>query len=271
MQQVEDASTPGLPAGNGRVAVLSARNISKAFGPVRALHAVDFDLFSGEVVGIVGDNGAGKSTFIKVLAGALSPDTGAVFVDGKQVHFHNPIDARQAGIETVYQELAVISLLDIESNLFLGREITAGGPFRILHILNKRAMRRKAIEDISTLKIGIKSVRQSVGTLSGGQRQGVAVARAVSWSRKIVIMDEPTAALGVKESRGVVELIKRVRDHGVAVILITHNMPQVIEVTDRIFVLRHGTHVGTVVTATTNMEQVVRLITGAEVHTRKSD
>jgi fructose transport system ATP-binding protein len=268
MQQVEDASTRNMTDSARGAPVLEAFGISKAFGPVQALRGVDFALFPAEVVGIVGDNGAGKSTFIKILAGALTPDAGRIAIDGRAVTFHNPLDARRAGIETVYQDLAVVPLLDIAANLFLGREEIVGGPFSFLHILNKRAMRRHAMENISVLKIGIKSVRQPVGTLSGGQRQGVAVARAVAWSRKIVILDEPTAALGVREARGVLELIKRVRAHGVAVILISHNMPHVFEVTDRIFVLRHGAHAGTVRTADTNMEQVVRLITGAEVFTR---
>ena len=246
--------------------VLEARGITKSYGAVQALRGVDFYLNPGEVVAIVGDNGAGKSTFIKSLSGAVAPDTGEILIDGTPVHFRSPLDARRAGIETVYQDLAVVPLMDIESNMFLGREVTAPGPLGFLRILNKRTMRRQAMENIATLQVGIKSVRQPVGTLSGGQRQGVAVARAVSWSRKIVIMDEPTAALGVKESRGVEELIKRVRDQGIAIILISHNMPQVFDVSDRIFVLRHGAPAGTVRTVETTMEQVVRLITGAEVH-----
>ena len=265
MQQTQDAVTPTRAAGRP-APVLEAHGISKAYGPVQALRGVDFALYPAEVVAIVGDNGAGKSTFIKTLSGAELPDAGRIAVDGRPVHFGSPIEARRAGIETVYQDLAVVSLLDIEANLFLGRELVLPGPARFLRILNKRAMRRRALEHIATLRIGIRSVRQPVGTLSGGQRQGVAVARAVSWSRKIVIMDEPTAALGVKESRGVLELIKRVRDQGVAVILISHNMPHVFEVSDRIFVLRHGTHAGTLRTAESSMEQVVRLITGVEVH-----
>jgi len=260
LEKEPSAATPrGQP-------VLEARGVSKAYGAVRALHSVDFQLYAGEVVAIVGDNGAGKSTFIKILSGAVIPDTGAVLVDGKPAHFRTPLDARRAGIETVYQDLAVVPLLDIETNLFLGREMTVRGPFGLLRVLDKRAMRKRAMENIATLQIGVKSVRQPVGTLSGGQRQGVAVARAVSWSRKIVIMDEPTAALGVKESRGVQDLIKRVRDQGIAIILISHSMPQVFDVSDRIFVLRHGAHAGTVRTVDTDMERVVRLITGAAVH-----
>jgi fructose transport system ATP-binding protein len=264
MQQTQVINRTGT---NGRGGVIvEAHGITKSYGPVQALRGVDFSLYPAEVVAIVGDNGAGKSTFIKVLSGAVIPDSGTIAIDGLPVRFHSPIDARRAGIETVYQDLAVIPLLDIEANLFLGREVVMPGPLGLLRILNKRAMRKQAMQNIATLRIGIKSVRQPVGTLSGGQRQGVAVARAVSWSRKIVIMDEPTAALGVQEARGVLELIKRVRAQGVSVILISHNMPHVFEVTDRIFVLRHGAHAGTVRTNETSMEQVVRLITGAEIH-----
>ncbi len=263
MQETPAAIPVGRP-------VLEARGITKAYGAVQALRGVSFVLYPAEVVGIMGDNGAGKSTFIKALSGAIVPDAGEIYVDGQPVHFRKPIDARKSGIETVYQDLAVVPLMDIESNLFLGREVTGSGLRGVLHILDKRAMRQRAIENIAALKIGIRSVRQPVGTLSGGQRQGVAVARAVSWSRKIVIMDEPTAALGVKESRGVQDLIKRVRDQGIAVILISHSMPQVFDVTDRIVVLRHGANAGMVRTAETNMEQVVRLITGAEVHEQRA-
>jgi fructose transport system ATP-binding protein len=195
--------------------------------------------------------------------GPSPPHAGSIHVDGAPVQFRGPLDARRAGIETVFQELAVIPLMDVEENFFLGRELSTRGPLAFLRLLTKKAMRTQAREEIASLRVGIPSIRQRVGTLSGGQRQSVAVARAVAWSRKIVIMDEPTAALGVKESRGVQELIKRVRDRGTAVILISHNMPQVFDVTDRIFVLRHGTHAGTVKTADTDMDQVIKLITGA--------
>jgi fructose transport system ATP-binding protein len=258
--------TAGPLTAQRREPILRTTGISKAFGAIQALRGIDFELYAGEVLGVVGDNGAGKSTFIKILSGALVPDAGTIEVDGKPVAFRGLLDARRAGIETVFQELAVVPLMDVEENFFLGRELTIPGPLNLLRWLRKKSMRERAREEIASLRVGLPSVRQRVGNLSGGQRQSVAVARAVAWSRKIVIMDEPTAALGVKESRGVQDLIKRVRDRGIAVILISHSMPQLFDVTDRIFVFRHGAHAGTVATVDTDMETVVRLITGAQIH-----
>ena len=246
--------------------VLQARGITKSYGHVQALRGVDLELYNGEVLGLVGDNGAGKSTLIKILSGAVQPDAGALLVDGRPVQLRSPVEARHHGIETVYQDLAVVPMMDIAENLFLGREQRAPGALgAVMRFINKRYMRRRAEEQLRSLNIGIKSVRQRVETLSGGQRQGVAVGRAVAFGRHIVILDEPTAALGVRESRGVVDLIRRINAQGLSVILISHNMPQVLEVTQRIMVLRHGERVGVVRTAETDMAQVVRLITGAEV------
>lgn len=246
--------------------VLQACSISKAYGHVQALRGVDLELIPGEVLGLVGDNGAGKSTLIKILSGAIQPDAGELFVDGQRVHLRSPVAAQHYGIETVYQDLAVVPMLDIAENLFLGREPRVEVPLsRLFRFINKRIMRRKAAEQLRSLNIGVKSVRQRVDTLSGGQRQGVAIARAVTFGRHIVILDEPTAALGVQESRAVVDLIRRINEQGLSIILISHNMPQVIEITHRIMVLRHGQRVGVVHTTDTDVEQVVRLITGAEV------
>ena len=246
--------------------VLQARGITKSYGHVQALRGVDLELYNGEVLGLVGDNGAGKSTLIKILSGAVQPDSGEILVDGRPVQLRSPVEARHHGIETVYQDLAVVPMMDIAENLFLGREQRAPGALgTVMRFINKRSMRRRAEEQLRSLNIGIKSVRQRVETLSGGQRQGVAVGRAVAFGRHIVILDEPTAALGVRESRGVVNLIRRINAQGLSVILISHNMPQVLEVTHRIMVLRHGQRVGVVRTAETDMAQVVRLITGAEV------
>ena len=248
--------------------VLEARRVSKVFGHVQALDQVDLDLLPGEILGLVGDNGAGKSTLIKILSGVLQPDTGEVLVDGRQVHVSSPVAAQALGIETVYQDLAVVPMFDVAANLFLGREERIGGRFgRVIPIINRRTMQRRAREQLDSLNIGLGSVRQKVETLSGGQRQAVAVSRAVVFGRHIVILDEPTAALGVRESHAMLELVQAINARGLSVILISHNMPQVFELTNRILVLRAGRRAGVVRTAETNMEQVVRLMTGAEIQT----
>jgi ABC-type sugar transport system ATPase subunit len=244
--------------------VLELIEVTKHFGPVHALDGVSFSLAAGEIVGLVGDNGAGKSTLVKLMSGALQPDRGTIRFEGREVAIPSPLEARKLGIETVYQDLAVVPHMDVEANLFLGREIT-GTHWWNRWLLNKAAMRAQAREHIASLQVGLKSVRQPVGLLSGGQRQSVAVARAISWGRKVVVMDEPTAALGVRESRGVLELIKRVREHGIAVVLVSHNMPHVFEVTDRIFVMRHGRRAGEVRTESAHMNEVLGLITGVAV------
>jgi fructose transport system ATP-binding protein len=246
---------------------LSAKGLSKAFGHVQALRGVDLDLYNGEILALVGDNGAGKSTLIKILSGNLQPDAGELRVNGHRASFRTPKIAREHGIETVYQELAVVPALDVTENLFLGREVRFGGPVgRLLPFIDKRSMRRQARQYLQTFNIGIPSVRQRVDTLSGGQRQAVAVARAPAFGRDIVIMDEPTAALGVKETASVMDVIRRINDQGLAIILVSHNLPQVLDLSDRVMVMRAGRSVGCVRTRDTNMEQIVRLITGAEVH-----
>ncbi len=244
--------------------ILELDGIVKHYGPVHALDGVSFRLYEGEIVGLVGDNGAGKSTLVKVMSGAVQPDAGIIRFEGREVRITSPLEARALGIETVYQDLAIVPQMDVEANLFLGREIT-GPRWWNRWRLDKTAMRREATAHIASLQVGLKSVRQAVGLLSGGQRQSVAVARAISWGRKVVIMDEPTAALGVRESQGVLELIRRVKDRGIGVVLISHNIPQVFEVTDRIFVLRHGGQVGDLRTRDAAMNDVLGLITGVHV------
>jgi fructose transport system ATP-binding protein len=249
---------------SGDAPLLELIDIRKRFGAVQALDGISFRLHRGEIVGLVGDNGAGKSTLVKVMSGALTPDAGVLRFEGREVKVNSPLDARALGIETVYQDLAVVPEMDVEGNLFLGREIT-GKRWWNCWLLDKAAMRREAQSHIRSLNVGLRSVRQRVDTLSGGQRQSVAVARAISWGRKVVIMDEPTAALGVRESRGVLDLIKRVRDRGIGVVLVSHNIPHVFELSDRIFVIRLGRKVGDLLTRETSINDVVSLITGVQL------
>jgi len=222
--------------------ILQAVGLTKSYGRVVALDGSDLELFPGEVLAVVGDNGAGKSTMIKCLSGAEVADEGQIIVDGQQVSFKRPQDGRHAGIETVYQTLAVAPALDIASNLFLGREMRKKGPLgSVFRMIDSSGMRKAAKEHIAALGIGtIQNITQAVETLSGGQRQAVAVARAAAFGQKVIILDEPTAALGVRESRQVLKLIESLRDRGMPVILISHNMPQVFEVADRIQVQRLG-------------------------------
>jgi fructose transport system ATP-binding protein len=244
--------------------VLQARGLVKRYGHVTALDGADFDLLPREILAVIGDNGAGKSTLIKALSGALIPDAGEIRLDGKVVKFHNPNDARRQGIETVYQDLAVAPAMSIAENLFLGREIHKPGPIgRLFRVVDKKKMLSEAIAHMQSLQIGIRSMKQAVETLSGGQRQGVAVARSAAFARHVVIMDEPTAALGVKESNMVLELIRRVRDNGLPVILISHNMPHVFEVADRIHIARLGKRIAVVRPSEVKMSDAVAIMTGA--------
>jgi fructose transport system ATP-binding protein len=244
--------------------VLEARQLIKRYGHVTALDGADFQLHTREILAVIGDNGAGKSTLIKALAGALVPDSGEIWLDGRQVHFRNPIDARRAGIETVFQDLAVAPAMSIAENLFLGREVRRTGlAGRFLRMLDKRRMLLESAAHMADLKIGVGSMTQSVETLSGGQRQSVAVARSAAFARHVVIMDEPTAALGVKESAMVLELIRTVRDRGLAVVLISHNMPHVFEIADRIHVQRLGKRVAVLNPKQVSMSDTVAVMTGA--------
>jgi len=246
--------------------ILEARGLVKRYGQVTALDGADFELYPGEILAVIGDNGAGKSTLIKALSGALIPDEGEIFIEGKPVHFRGPLDARRHGIETVYQDLALAAALDISENIFLGREIrrpgVAGSLFRML---DKRRMRNEASAYMQDLKIGIRSMGQAVETLSGGQRQGVAVARSAAFARNVVIMDEPTAALGVKESHMVLDLMRKVRERGLPIILISHNMPQVFEVADRVHIQRLGRRVAVIEPRNFKMSDAVAIMTGAMV------
>ncbi|SHE56149.1 ATP-binding cassette domain-containing protein [Streptoalloteichus hindustanus] len=244
--------------------VLSARGLVKRFGRVTAIDGADFDLLPGEVLAVVGDNGAGKSSLIKALSGALTPDAGEVRVAGRPVRFHGPLDARRHGIETVYQDLALAPAQDVASNLFLGRERRRPGLLgRVFRLLDTRGMRAEAERVLDELGIGVRSTSQPVETLSGGQRQGVAVARAAAFGTRVVIMDEPTAALGVAESARVLDLIDRLRARGLPVVLISHNMPHVFDIADRVHVHRLGRRVAVVSPAERTMNEVVGLITGA--------
>jgi fructose transport system ATP-binding protein len=246
--------------------VFEAKGLVKRYGGVTAIDGADFSLRAGEILAVIGDNGAGKSTLIKALSGAIVPDEGEITLDGKRMHFRSPIDARKAGIETVYQDLAVAPAMTIAENLFLGRELTKGGALgKMLRLLDKKEMLAQATQRMDDLKVGIRSMTQAVETLSGGQRQCVAVARAAAFARHVVIMDEPTAALGVKEGNMVLELIRRVRDRGLPVILISHNMPHVFEIADRIHIQRLGKRAAVVNPKQITMSDAVAVMTGAKL------
>ncbi len=244
--------------------VLQANALVKRYGQVIALDGMDFELRDGEILAVIGDNGAGKSSLIKALSGAIIPDSGTMSLDGTPVHFRKPLDARRAGIETVYQELAIAPAMTIAENLFLGRELRRRGVLgTVFRMLDTPRMLRDSEQYLQELKIGVRSMNQTVETLSGGQRQGVAVARSAAFARHVVIMDEPTAALGVKEGTMVLELIRRVRDRGLAVVLISHNMPHVFEVADRIHVARLGKREAVLDPKVVRMSDAVAVMTGA--------
>jgi fructose transport system ATP-binding protein len=245
--------------------MLESEGLVKTYGRVVALDATDFALFPGEVLAVIGDNGAGKSTLIKCLSGAEIPDSGVMRLDGEPIQFRKPIEARVAGIETVYQTLAVAPALDIATNLFLGRELRKPGPVgSIMRMLEGSGMRKRAKQQMMALGIGtLQNMNQAVETLSGGQRQAVAVARAAAFGSKVIILDEPTAALGVRESAQVLKLIRHLRERGLPVILISHNMPQVFEVADRIHVQRLGRRAAVITPQSVSITDVVAIMTGA--------
>ncbi len=245
--------------------VMQAKGLVKRYGQVTALDGADFELRAGEILAVIGDNGAGKSSLIKALSGATIPDEGEVYLDGEPIHFKSPIDARRAGIETVYQDLAVAPAMTIAENLFLGRELRRPGILGSwFQMIDKKRMLEESIARMNDLKVGIRSMTQAVETLSGGQRQCVAVARAAAFAEHVVILDEPTAALGVKEGNMVLELIRRVRDKGLSVILISHNMPHVFEIADRIHIARLGKRAAVVDPKHISMSDTVAVMTGAK-------
>lgn len=263
--EIAPSDTSGPARGPAGVQpILAARGVVKRYGKVTAVRESDFDLFPGEVLAVVGDNGAGKSSIIKAMTGAVVPDSGHIYLDGEEVRFTSPNEARKRGIETVYQTLAVAPALDIATNLFLGREIRKEGFLGKLRFLDKKAMRTEAKSQLESLGIAtVQDITVPIENLSGGQRQAVAVARAAMFGTKLVILDEPTAALGVKETASVLDLIKRISARGLPVILISHDMPAIFEVADRIHVHRLGRRVGVVDPKLITMSDAVAFITGA--------
>jgi simple sugar transport system ATP-binding protein len=243
--------------------VLEARDVVKSFGRVQALRGANFSVYPNEVVALVGDNGAGKSTLVKTLVGVHPPDSGQILFDGQPVDINTPHDSRALGIETVFQDLALAAEIDPAANMFLGRELVRPGLLGKLGFLDKPAMRRRSDDAFKDLGVRIQDTTAPVANMSGGQRQGIAICRAVTWASKVVFMDEPTAALGVVQTRNVLEQIRRVREHGLSVVLISHNMPEVFEVADRIEVLRLGQRVARLRPADVTMEDIVSAMTGA--------
>lgn len=246
--------------------MLEAQHLVKHFGRVQALQGASFTVYPQEVVALVGDNGAGKSTLVKVLSGVLQPDGGQIVVDGGPVVLRDTATARAVGIETVYQDLALAADLDPAANVFLGRELLRSNWLGRLGFLDNVAMRQRSAEAFSSLGVSLRNPRDPVAGMSGGQRQGVAVSRAVMWARRVVFMDEPTAALGVVQTRRVLDLIRRVKESGVSVVLISHNLPEVLEVADRVEVLRLGRRVARFVAGAVEMDTIIAAMTGALLH-----
>lgn len=243
--------------------IVEARGLSKRFGHITAVDDISLEISRGEVLAIVGDNGAGKTTLVKMIAGAVRPDSGEVFVEGGAVRMRSPLDARRAGVEMLYQDLALLPNLDVTTNLFLGRERVLSGPLGALGFIASRRMRREAQGHLADLRINIPRLWGTpVESLSGGQRQSVAIAKAMVWASKLVIMDEPTAALGVAQSQAVLELVKRVRERGTSVVIISHILPHVLDVADRVVVLRHGQKVAEAAARDLSQDRLIQLIVG---------
>ncbi len=251
-------------AGQPRPFLVEMRNISKSFGPIQALLDVHLVLRHNEVLGLVGDNGAGKSTLMKILTGVYQPDRGEIYLEGQRVRFHTPEESREAGIEMVYQDLGLAGNLSVAANIYLGRETTRPRLRGLLHLLDHKGMAEGALQLLNRLHIDVESVNTPTEVLSGGQRQAVAIARAIAFDARVVIMDEPTAALAVKEVGKVLDLVKNLKRHNVSVILISHRMQDIFEVCDRIMVLRQGRRVGDLPRDETSMDEIVALITGVQ-------
>lgn len=256
-------TTPSTPIPEATTPILEARGLSRSFGHVRALNNADFDIYPGEVVALIGDNGAGKSTMVKALSGNLEVDSGELLFQGKPVTITSPQQASAMGMEVVYQDLALAPHLNPVQNMFLGREIPRKGILGPLGLMDEKAMRAKAKAGFTELGGTVQSFTAPVGSMSGGQRQQIAIVRAITWANKIVFLDEPTAALGVVQTKNVLDTIKRVRDKGIAVVLISHSMPHVLEVANRVQVMRLGTRVATLPAQGTTVEQLVGAMTGA--------
>lgn len=244
------------------MSILQARGIVRTYGQVVALDGADFDVTAGEVTALIGDNGAGKSTLIRILSGTEQAEDGSVQFLGEDVRITSPAHAREMGIETVYQDLALCPHLDAVQNLFLGREVKRKGILGALGFMNRKAMRQVSVDAFTDLGATVRTLTEPVGSMSGGQKQGIAVARSATWANKIVFLDEPTAALGVVQTANVLDLIRRVRDKGIGVVLISHSMPEVLEVADTVQVLRRGRRVATYRAADTSIEELVGAMTG---------
>lgn len=242
--------------------ILEARGIVRTYGSVVALDGADFDVEAGQVTALIGDNGAGKSTLVKILSGTEQPEDGTMTLEGHQVHFPNPSTARSMGIETVFQDLALCPHLDPVKNLFLNREIKRSGILGKLGFMDRKAMREHSIDVFTDLGATVRKLNEPVGSMSGGQKQSVAVARSAAWANKIIFLDEPTAALGVVQTANVLDLVRRVRDKGIGVVLISHSMPEVLEIADTVQVLRRGKRVATLNAADSSIEELVGAMTG---------
>lgn len=263
MAQSEPTAASTNPAESNMGPVLRAEGITKRFGHVAALDGAALEVLPGECHALVGDNGAGKSTFVKILSGVFPPDSGEIDVGGRRVSFTDPNAARLLGFETVYQDLSLATDMTAPANLFLGREIRRPGVLGRLGFVDSKAMRAQSLDRLQSLSVILKDIDGAVGELSGGQRQAVAIARAVMWAEKLIFMDEPTAALGVSQTEMVLELIKRVKESGISIVLISHNMSNVMAVSDRISVMRLGRRVAELTTSRTTTDEVVKYITGA--------